>query len=206
LKKLLLATNNEGKRRELQDLFSDLSLEIISLKQLKELPEAVEDGDSFQENARKKAKHYFALTHLPAVADDSGLAVEALGGEPGIHSARYASTDRDRNQKLLQSLKKLDPSPVGDERRAHFICAVCMILDFDRMIEVEARVEGQITEDATGKGGFGYDPVFYYPPLNKTFAELSPDEKNRVSHRGKAFQKLRQELVNRSLIPKILNH
>lgn len=199
LRNVLLATSNEGKRRELQDLLLGSSIEIISLSSLEKLPEAVEDGLTFAENARKKAQHFFDLTGIPTIADDSGLEVDALGGEPGIYSARYASTNPERIKKLLRSLKQLEPSPSGEQRSARFVCAVCAILDSEQIVEVEASVEGLITTLPKGESGFGYDPIFYYPAFGKTFAEVSPAEKNQVSHRGRALRKLKAELESRKV-------
>jgi len=194
VKKILLATNNEGKKSELQRLLDGTSFEIVSLTSLENMPEAREDGFSFAENARKKALHYYELSGLSTIADDSGLEVDALGGEPGIHSARYASSDQNRTEKLLRNLRQLEPAPVGAERSARFVCAICVVLSPEQMIEVSACVEGLITIEPKGENGFGYDPIFYYPPFNKTFAEVDPDQKNRVSHRGKALTKLKIEL------------
>jgi XTP/dITP diphosphohydrolase len=187
----LLATQNRGKLRELQSVLGDCGLELITLENLDELPDAVEDGLTFAENARKKALHYFHLTQLPTIADDSGLAVEALGGQPGVHSARFAPTDAERIEKLLRLLESVED---GEDREARFVCAICLCFSSDRRIEVEATVHGEITWEPRGSTGFGYDPVFYYPPLGRTFAELTAAEKNRVSHRAKALNELKQEL------------
>jgi XTP/dITP diphosphohydrolase len=163
----------------------------ITLEQLDELPDAIEDGLTFAENARKKALHYFNLTQLPTVADDSGLVVEALDGRPGVHSARLAPTDPERIAKLLQSLASFQDSR---ERQARFVCAICFCLSETERIEVEGEVKGEITLEPRGSLGFGYDPIFYYPPLGRTFAELSNEEKNQVSHRARALLKLKQVL------------
>jgi len=190
--KILLATGNEGKRRELETLLKDLPIEILSLASFEILPEPLEDGLTFAENARRKAEHYYRLTGIPTIADDSGLEVDVLDGEPGVRSARFAPTDAERIAKLLDQLKSRNLT--GESAvSARFVCAICAMLP-DRRIEVEGRVEGRITREPRGDRGFGYDPVFYYPPLKKTFAEMSSEEKNRVSHRGKALRKLKIEL------------
>jgi XTP/dITP diphosphohydrolase len=172
----------------------DLGLELVSLEHFSELPDAVEDGLTFAENARKKALHYFTLTRLPTIADDSGLTVEALGGQPGVHSARFAPTDAERIAKLL-SLLQLSRKP--EDRQARFVCAICFCVSKDDRIEVEADVEGEITLEPRGKAGFGYDPIFYYPPLRRTFAEISAEEKNQVSHRALALAQLKEVLRSR---------
>ena len=188
----LLATRNRGKLRELESVLGDSDLELITLDELDELPDVIEDGSTFAENARKKALHYFHLTQLPTIADDSGLAVEALGGQPGIHSARFAPTDEERIRKLLRSLEFIEER---EDRTARFICAICLCFSSDRRIEVEADVQGEIILDPRGSAGFGYDPIFYYPPLDRTFAELTAAEKNRVSHRARALNKLKDALA-----------
>jgi XTP/dITP diphosphohydrolase len=184
----LLATRNRGKLRELRAVLGDFGFQFITLDDLHELPEAIEDGLTFVENARKKALHFFALTGLATIADDSGLVVPSLEGQPGVHSARFAPTDPERINKLLHLL--------GDSlvREARFVCAICLCLARDRIIEVEAQVTGEIAVEPRGLQGFGYDPIFYYPPLGRTFAELTPEQKNRVSHRGRALNRLRGEL------------
>ena len=188
----LLATRNRGKLRELESVLGDFGLELSTLDSLVELPDAVEDGSTFAQNARKKALHYFRLTQLPTIADDSGLVVDALGGRPGVHSARFAPTDALRVEKLLRSL---DSFKERKDRKAKFVCAICFHLSDDRAIEVEAEVQGEIGLKPRGNGGFGYDPIFYYPPLDCTFAELSSAQKNQVSHRARALSKLKEALM-----------
>jgi XTP/dITP diphosphohydrolase len=161
---------------------------LVTLEAFPGLPDVVEDGLTFAENAHKKALHYFQLTQLPTIADDSGLSVDALGGKPGVHSARFASTDPERVAKLLRLLGKVEDP---ESRKAHFVCAICVIPSAKSRIEVEGEVHGEIAFRPEGTAGFGYDPIFIYPPLGKTFAELDPEEKNRVSHRAIALQKLR---------------
>jgi XTP/dITP diphosphohydrolase len=181
---LVIASSNRGKSAELKALLKDFPLEIKDLNAFGPIPSVVEDGLTFEENAYKKASFTARVLGLPALADDSGLCVAALGGAPGVFSARYAgekATDADRWAYLLSEMKgKAD-------RRAYFACVISIAVPTGQALTYEARCEGLITEAPAGEGGFGYDPVFYYPPLQKTFAELSQEEKARVSHRGKAL-------------------
>ena len=187
---LVLATRNAGKTREICDLLRDFPVEIRNLDDFGPIPCVEEDGISFDENAYKKASFTAKVLGFPALADDSGLEVEALGGAPGIHSARYAgpnATDAENNAKLLREMEG------KAERAAAFTCVISIAVPSGVALTYEARCEGLIPEVPGGNSGFGYDPVFYYPPLNKTFAQLSAEEKNRVSHRGKAFAELKEE-------------
>lgn len=192
--RFLLATLNRGKLKELQAVLAELGIELISLDAFPNLPEAVEDGDTFAENARKKALHYWRLTSVPAIADDSGLVVDALGGQPGVYSARLAPDDPSRVRAVLEALERAGPAA---SRRARFVCSLCAILDGKQFVEVEGTVEGLITPFPRGDEGFGYDPIFLYEPLGRTFGELSPAEKNTVSHRAAALQKLKSRLRER---------
>jgi len=187
----LLATRNRGKLRELEAVLRGSDLELITLENLADLPDVIEDGLTFAENARKKALHYFHLTQWPTIADDSGLAVDILDGQPGVYSARFAPTDPERIDKLLTMLASVEEE---EDRAARFVCAICFCFSNQRIIEVEADVRGNISTEPRGTKGFGYDPVFYYPPLGRTFAELTADEKNQVSHRARALSKLKQAL------------
>jgi XTP/dITP diphosphohydrolase len=185
--KLLIATTNSAKLAELGEILSDQGFEVVGLDRA--LAEGFEEtGLDFAENALLKARHYHRLTGLPTVADDSGLEVEALGGAPGIYSARYAgpgATDADRVAKLLNELEGVP----AEDRAARFVCAAAVVLGNQEKV-FTAEVCGRILTQPRGKGGFGYDPVFYYEPLGKTFAELTRREKSAVSHRGLAFRKL----------------
>ncbi len=189
--RFLLATQNNGKAREIRSALSPFNIKVESLLGRDDLPEALESGATFAENARLKAEHYHQLTGLPTLADDSGLVVDALGGKPGVHSARFAPTDKERIEKLLRMLDSL-PSPFS--RSARFVSAVCLLLP-DRLIEVAGEVQGELIQEPRGSNGFGYDPIFYYPPLGKTFAQMTAKEKNKVSHRARALEKLRQQLT-----------
>ncbi|MBI4444579.1 MAG: RdgB/HAM1 family non-canonical purine NTP pyrophosphatase [Acidobacteria bacterium] len=187
--RLLLATSNKGKLEEFRSALVSLPFDFASLQDFRGLPPPSEDGTTFRENARLKAQHYSQLTGLPTLADDSGLCVDALGGAPGIYSKRYAATDAERIQRLLRELKGFGEH----ERSARFVCALCFFSP-EQILEVEATVEGKIIKEPRGTSGFGYDPIFWYPPLGRTFGELSRKEKNLISHRGKALAKLHEAL------------
>ncbi len=185
----LIATTNPGKLVEIRHALEGLGLTFLSLNDLPAAPPVVEDAATFEGNARKKARHYVEQTGKITLADDSGLMVESLDGRPGVHSARYAgenATDEDNRQKLLKEMADI---PEG-RRGASFVCCLVVRTPEGRELVVEERCEGRITFTPRGANGFGYDPLFLYPPLNKTTAELSLDEKNRISHRGKALLRL----------------
>ncbi len=187
---LVLATRNKGKIREFKSLLAEFNVAVRSLDDFGPIPEPVEDGASFEENAYKKALHTAKMLGFPALADDSGLVVEKLGGEPGVHSARYAgegATDRENNLKLLKAMEGIK------DRRAAFQCVIVIAVPQGPALTYEGRCEGEIALSPAGENGFGYDPVFYYPPLEKTFAQMSSEEKNAVSHRGRAMGELRDE-------------
>jgi XTP/dITP diphosphohydrolase len=197
--KLYLASSNPGKLAEFRALAASDALpsshalharvEIDLLPEFDSLPSFEEDSPTFAENAAGKALHYSRLGDGHVFADDSGLVVPALGGAPGVHSARYAgpgATNADRIAKLLGELRGKE----GAARAAYFVCAIALAESGRALAIVTARADGEILESPRGSEGFGYDPVFYFPPLNKTFAQLLPEEKNRSSHRGKAFRKL----------------
>ncbi len=187
---LVIATRNKGKTKEIKDLFKDFPVDIKDLYDFGPVPHLEEDGDTFEENAYKKASFAARILGLPALADDSGLTVEALKGAPGVHSARYAgenATDEQRYLKLLSEMEGMS------NRKAAFECVLSIAVPTGPALTYEARCEGLITEVPAGSNGFGYDPVFYYPPYKKTFAELTRQEKNRISHRGKALAELKDE-------------
>ena len=187
---LVLATHNQGKIAEFKEMLSGFPLEIKSLKDFGTIPPVVEDAETFEDNAYKKAHDTARMLGFPALADDSGLRVEALDGLPGVYSARYAgeeASDQENNLKLLEAMKG------KENRKAAFECIIAIAVPRGPALIYEGRCEGQITHEMRGENGFGYDPVFFYPPRKKTFAQMSPDEKNRVSHRGKAMAELRKE-------------
>lgn len=187
---LVIATRNPGKTAEIRDLLADFPIEIKNLADFGPIPCVQEDGDTFDENAYKKASFTAKILGIPALADDSGLVVETLGGAPGVFSARYAgenATDEQRYTKLLSEMK------AKTNRKAAFECVISIAVPSGPALTYEARCEGMIAEEPAGQNGFGYDPIFYYPPLKKTFAQLTREEKSRISHRGKALRQLRDE-------------
>ncbi len=186
--KLVIASNNPGKLREIGQILASLGMEVIPQSAFK-IPEAGEPHASFIENALAKARHAARLSGLPALADDSGICVDALGGAPGVVSAHYAGeprSDARNNSKLLEMLE------AEDNRRAHYYCVMVLMRSGDdpQPLLAEGEWRGEILRQPRGSGGFGYDPLFLVPLLGKTGAELSPQEKNRVSHRGKALTAL----------------
>lgn len=188
---LVLATHNKDKIREIKNLLEDLPIEIKTFEDFPDMPDVDETGSTLEENAILKSNGINEHTGLPALADDSGLEVEALGGRPGVYSSRYAGpgcTYDDNNKKLLQ---ELDGVPV-ERRNACFRTVIAITWDKDNVETVEGRADGIITASNRGKSGFGYDPVFYYPPAEKTFAEMTLNEKNKVSHRGLALIKAKK--------------
>ena len=194
--RLVLASNNAGKLREFAQLFEPFAIELIPQGQL-QITAAEEPFDRFIDNALAKARHASKLSGLPAIADDSGICVDALGGAPGVRSARFAGehcSDTDNNQKLLSLL-------VGQaNREAHYVCALVVVRDADdpNPIIVETRWDGEIIDEPRGQQGFGYDPYFYLPQLQMTAAELSPERKNTISHRGQALVQLMRQLQSDS--------
>jgi len=187
---LVIATGNPGKTAEIRGLLRGFPINIKNLDDFGPIPPVVEDGDTFDENAYKKASFVSRILGLPALADDSGLVVEALGGAPGVYSARYAgenATDRQRYTKLLDEMKG------HADRQAAFECVLSLAVPTGAALTYEGRCQGLVAEKPAGSGGFGYDPVFYYPPLKKTFGELSREAKSRISHRGKALEELKAE-------------
>lgn len=191
LKILVLATTNKNKIEEFKRITADFDLEIKSLSDFGPLPPIVEDGDTFEENAYKKAHHIAKVLGLPAIADDSGLVVRALDGAPGVYSARYAginATDDENVDKLLKEMENLS------DRNAYFQCVLSVAVPSGPALTYEGRCSGSITHKRAGTGGFGYDPVFLCDTFQKTFAELSMDEKNSVSHRGLALREFHSEI------------
>ncbi|MBW1693160.1 MAG: XTP/dITP diphosphatase [Deltaproteobacteria bacterium] len=187
---LVIATRNKGKTAEIGRFLKDYPVEIKNLDDFGPIPQIEENGDTFDDNAYKKASFTARVLGLPALADDSGLLVEALNGAPGVYSARYAgeaATDKERCLRLLNEMEG------KSDRRAAFECVVSIAVPSGPALTYEARCEGLIAETPSGSSGFGYDPIFFYPPYKKTFAELTIEEKNRISHRGKAFAEIGDE-------------
>jgi len=187
---LVIATRNPGKTSEIKDLLKNFPIDIKDLNDFGPIPEAIEDGKDFDENAYKKSSFTARILGMPALADDSGLCVDALGGAPGVFSARFAgenATDAQKCARLLEMLK-------GEKNRsASFECVISLAVPTGAALTYEARCEGIILEAPVGANGFGYDPVFYYPPMKKTFAQMTQEEKSRVSHRGKALSEFKEE-------------
>jgi XTP/dITP diphosphohydrolase len=189
---VVIATRNQGKMKEFAELFGQKGIRVRSLDDYTDLPPIVEDGATFAENARIKAQIISAHLHVPVFADDSGLCVEALSGEPGVYSARYAgdhATDVQNNEKLLRELEKRSSHDGMLLSPATFVCALALIdTATHETIETEANCKGYIINEPRGTGGFGYDPLFYIPAIGKTMAELNTDEKNNISHRAMAIR------------------
>ena len=189
INQIVLATHNPDKRVEIASLLSDLGITVRSLAEFPQAPVVVEDGETCEANAIKKAKTIADYTGLVAVADDTGLQVDALGGRPGVHAARYAGAEVTYEDNWKKLLRELDGVPV-EQRGARFLTVVAIASPFRQEVEtVEGVLNGVIAPRPAGKGGFGYDPVFLVPELGKTLAELAPSEKNRISHRAQAFAK-----------------
>ncbi len=193
MRRILIATSNPGKLRDFAAAAAEHGIEVAGVPGFQDLPTVTEDGATFEDNARKKAEHYSRYVKGEIIlADDSGLAVDALGGAPGVHSARYAAragqknaSDEANNARLLQEMNQVEES----RRDARFVCAIAAARDGRTLATFLGEARGRLLRQPRGSGGFGYDPLFYFPALGKTFAELAPEEKAKVSHRGAAFRK-----------------
>jgi XTP/dITP diphosphohydrolase len=189
MERIILATRSKGKIAEFSELLAPYNIEILTSYDLGEPFDIVEDEDTFRGNARLKATIYMEATNMAALADDSGLVVEALDGDPGVHSARFAfdgASDEENNQYLLEKLKDVP----YEKRTAKFISAIALVFPNNSVQIVEGHCDGVILSEPRGDNGFGYDPLFFVPEAGKTYAEMSPHEKNIYSHRAKAMQKL----------------
>lgn len=192
--KIVFATGNEGKMREIRLILADLGMEIFSMKELGINPEIIESGTTFGENAEIKALAVWKETGGIVLADDSGLVVDYLGGEPGIYSARYMGEDTSyeiKNREIISRLKDAR----DEERAARFICNIAAVLPNGEVIHTEAAMEGEIASEPAGCGGFGYDPILYIPRFAMTSAELTMEQKNQISHRGKALEAMKEKLA-----------
>ncbi|SFA39017.1 XTP/dITP diphosphohydrolase [Parageobacillus thermantarcticus] len=192
MKQVIIATKNAGKAREFQELLTKKGVEVKSLLDFPNCPDVEETGNTFAENAILKAEamaHYFQTI---VIADDSGLAIDALHGRPGVYSARYAGEEKDDQKNIAKVLEELKGVPF-EKRTARFHCALAVAAPGRRTTVVEATCEGYITEAPKGENGFGYDPIFFVPQKGKTMAELSKEEKNQISHRAKALAKLEKQ-------------
>ena len=193
--RLLIATTNPNKLREIRDVLADTGVELVSLSDLPPIAEPEETGQTFQDNARLKAFYYAghvaqaAGPRVLTVAEDSGLIVDALDGEPGVRSARFLRPDATYAERFAEIYRRLDGRP-DRPRTARFICALAVVRGSDLLFEAEGAIEGEISDTPRGSGGFGYDPIFHYPPYGRTLAEVTDVEKLRVAHRGHAFRKL----------------
>ena len=190
-RRLLVATTNPGKLREIRDLLADAPVELVSLGDVPPVSEPEETGDTFQDNARLKARYYAAHAKLPTVAEDSGLVVDAMDGEPGVRSARFLGANASYSQRFDEIFRRLAARPDAP-RTARFVCALALVDPHTSnvLFETTQTVEGEISTAPSGGGGFGYDPIFYFPPYKRTLADVSQAEKLVVAHRGKAFRAL----------------
>lgn len=191
--KLLFATGNAGKMKEIRMILDDLGAEVLSMKEAGISVDIVENGKTYEENALIKARAVANCTDAVVLADDSGLEIDWLNGEPGVFSARYLGEDTPYSIKNANLIGRLDGVP-QEKRTARFVCAIAAVLPDGRELTTRAAIEGRIGYEEKGEGGFGYDPIFYVPELGKTTAELTGEEKNLVSHRGKALRLMKEEL------------
>ena len=192
--RIIFATGNEGKMREIRMIMSDLGLEILSMKEAGLYADVDENGTTFEENAVIKAKGIAALCNDIVLADDSGLEIDALNKEPGVYSARYMGEDTSYTIKNMNLVERLNGVP-DEQRTARFVCAIAASLPDGRVLETKAAMEGRIGYEERGENGFGYDPIFVLPEFGKTTAELSAEEKNKLSHRGKALRLMKEKLM-----------
>ncbi|MFP4199480.1 MAG: XTP/dITP diphosphatase [Halanaerobium sp.] len=194
MEKIIIGSSNQHKIEEIKAFFSDLDFEFKGLNPELKLPEVVEDGESYRENALKKARQRAEELNEVVLADDSGLSVDYLDGAPGIYSARFGGEDLDDREKYLKILKLLEGQP-DSNRKAAFISVIALVDPFRNLeITVEGKCRGIIAREPAGENGFGYDPIFYLPEYGKTMAQISQVEKNKISHRGRALQKMKREI------------
>ena len=192
--KVVLASHNKHKLVEISKITEKFGIELVLQSELGVDIDVEETGKTFEENSYLKAEAVMKATGLPALADDSGIAVDALNGEPGIYSARYGFDDTlDDWGRLLLLLKNTEHVPDG-QRQAQFVCVITMVTPEGQVIQARGEIHGELTREARGENGFGYDPIFYYPPFGKTTAELEPEEKHAVSHRGNALRVFYEKL------------
>ena len=194
MKKIIFATGNAGKMKEIREILKDLDAEVLSMKEAGVEAEIVEDGKTFEENAVIKAKTVCKLTGEIALADDSGLEIDYLNKEPGIYSARYMGEDTSYRIKNANLIERLEGVP-DEKRTARFVCAIAAAFPDGTVKTVRGTMEGRIGYEETGENGFGYDPIFYLPEYGCSSAEISMEEKNKISHRGKALRAIKEELL-----------
>lgn len=191
--RIIFATGNAGKMREIRLILGDLGCEILSMKEAGADPEIVEDGTTFAENAEIKAKAVWACTGDIVLADDSGLVVDYIGGEPGVYSARYLGEDTSYEIKNRNIINRLEGAP-EEKRTARFVCNIAAVMPDGRILHTEATMDGMIAHEPAGSGGFGYDPILLIPEYGVTSAELTIEQKNRISHRGKALEAMKNAI------------
>lgn len=191
--RIVFATGNAGKIKEINEILADMGTEVVSMKDAGIQIDIDENGSTYEENALIKARAVAALTDDIVMADDSGLEIDYLNKEPGVHSARYLGENTPYSVKNAELIRRLEGIP-DEQRTARFVCAIAAVLPKGKELTVRATIEGQIGYEEKGTGGFGYDPIFYVPELKKTTAELTEAEKNEVSHRGKALRLMKEEL------------
>jgi len=195
IEEVVLATGNQGKVREFSGLLKGVFGRVISLRDLDNPPDVVEDGETFRDNALKKARAIAEYSGKPTLADDSGLEVDALGGRPGVYSARYAGVNATDKDNVIKLLAEMDGK---ENREARFVCCLALVFPDGRETVVRGTCEGVIYSEPRGEGGFGYDPVFYHPEYGKTMAQIDPELKNQISHRARAAEKLIEELSGKA--------
>lgn len=195
MRKVIFATTNEGKMKEIREIMKDMDIELLSLKDLNLNPDIVENGHTFEENAIIKAKQVMELTCEIVMADDSGIEIDYLGKAPGIYSARFLGEDTSYDIKNKYILDKLAQAK-DEERSARFVCVIACAFPDGKIITSEGVIEGFIAKKISGSNGFGYDPIFYVPEYNCTTAEMPPELKNEISHRGKALRNMKSKLKN----------
>ncbi len=193
--KIVFATTNTGKIKEIKEILADFDVEVFSMEEMNINTDVEENGTTFEENSLIKARAISKLTGLPALADDSGLEVDYLNGEPGIYSARYLGRDTDYDYKNNYIIDKLKDAK-DNERSARFVCVISLVLPDGREFIKKGVMEGRIGYEIKGENGFGYDPIFYLPEYGKTSAEISGEEKNKISHRGKALRAMKELIVS----------
>ncbi|WP_226656461.1 XTP/dITP diphosphatase [Pseudalkalibacillus hwajinpoensis] len=191
MRKLLIATQNEGKVKEFKRRFESAELSVLSLLDIENAPDVAETGSTFAENAVLKAEAIMKLTNQPVIADDSGLVIDALDGDPGVYSARYAGPEKDDEANIDKVLQEMKDVP-KEKRNASFHCLLAVAIPGQNTEIFSGTCNGMITYERSGSYGFGYDPIFYVPSYDKTMAELSPEEKNAISHRGQALDRLEE--------------
>ena len=193
--RIVFATGNEGKMREIRMIMADIGIPVVSMKEAGVSADIEENGKTFEENAVIKAKTVMELTGEMAMADDSGLEIDYLGGAPGIYSARYMGEDTPYSIKNAALIEKLSEAQ-GEERSARFVCAIACVMPDGTTLTSRGVMEGRIAHEIKGENGFGYDPIFYLPEYGCTSAEITPEKKNELSHRGKALREMKEKLRN----------